>query len=125
MKIKSVMEMDYYEILNVTRKSSPQEIERAYELCKITYERDSIAHYSLLSEEDRKLVLERIEKAYGTLSDSKKRQAYDAEMFESKKHYRERAFFRKTTEKLLIEDSADRVSFWRKIKYLFLAPRKR
>jgi DnaJ-class molecular chaperone len=125
MKIKNVMEMDYYELLNVSRNSSPQEIERAFELCKITYERDSIAHYSLLSEEDRKLVLERIEKAYETLRDSRKRKAYDVEMFESKKDYRERAFFRKTTEKLLIEDTTERASLWRKIKYLFFAPRKR
>lgn len=125
MKIKNVMEMDYYELLNISRNSSPQEIERAFEFCKVTYERDSIAHYSLLSEEDRKLILERIEKAYETLRDSRKRKAYDVEMFESKKAYRERAFFRKTTEKLLIEDTTERVSLWRKIKYLFLAPRKR
>lgn len=125
MKIKSVLEMDHYELLNVPRNSSPQEIERAYELCKITYGTDSIAHYSLLSEEDRKLILDRIEDAYETLKNPKKRKAYDFAMFEKNKEYQERAFFRKTTEKLLIEDSTDKVSFWKRIKYLFLSPRKR
>lgn len=117
--------MDHYELLNVSRNSSLQEIERAYELCKITYQTDSIAHYSLLSEEDRRLVLDRIEKAYETLRNSKKRKAYDFEMFERNKDYHERAFFRKTTEKILIEDTTDKPSFWRRIKYLFLSPRKR
>ena len=117
--------MDYYELLNVNRNSTPREIERAYELCKITYETGSIAHYSLLTEDDRKLVMDRIEKAYEILSDSKKRKAYDFEMFESKKDYRERAFFRRTTEKILIEDTPEKISIWRKIKYLFLSPRKR
>ena len=125
MKIKNVMEMDHYELLNVSRNSSLQEIERAYELCKITYQTDSIAHYSLLSEEDRRLVLDRIEKAYETLRNSKKRKAYDFEMFERKEDYHERAFFRKTTEKILIEDTTDKPNFWRRIKYLFLSPRKR
>jgi len=125
MKIKNVMEMDHYELLNVSRNSSLQEIERAYELCKITYQTDSIAHYSLLSEKDRRLVLDRIEKAYETLRNSKKRKTYDFEMFERKEDYHERAFFRKTTEKILIEDTTDKPNFWRRIKYLFLSPRKR
>ena len=63
--------MNYYELLNVTRNASLQEIERAYELCKITYQTDSIAYYSLLSEEDRKQVLNRIEQAFETLKNTK------------------------------------------------------
>lgn len=125
MKIKNVMEMDYYELLNVDRNASIQEIERAYELCKMTYQTESIAHYSLLSEKERQHILSRIEKAYATLTSTKKRKAYDFEIFGNKKAYKEKAFFRKTTEKILIEDSTDRTSLWQKIKYLFLSPRKR
>lgn len=117
--------MDYYELLGVNRNASPQEIERAYELCKITYQTDSIACYSLLSEEERKRILERIEQAYNTLRITKRREAYDFEMFESKKKYKERAFFRKTTEKILIEDTTEKATVWTKIKYLFFSPRKR
>lgn len=125
MKIKNVMEMDYYELLNVDRHSTPQEIERAYELCKSTYQTDSIAYHSLLSEEERHKVLDRIEKAYETLSDTTKRKAYDFEMYANRPHFKERAFFRKTTKKILIEDSTEKVGIWKKIKHLFFSPRKR
>lgn len=125
MKIKNVMEMDYYELLSVDRNSTPQEIERAYELCKSTYQIDSIAYHSLLSEEERQKVLDRIEKAYATLRDAKERKAYDFEMYANKSDFKERAFFRKTTEKILIEDSTEKVGFWRRIKYLLFSPRKR
>lgn len=125
MKIKNVLEMDYYELLSVNRNASLQEIERAYDLCKTTYQSDSIAYHSLLSEEERLLLLNRIEQAYQTLRNTKKREAYDYEMFESNKGYKEKAFFRRTTEKIIIEDTTEKINFWRRIKYLFLSPRKR
>lgn len=125
MKIKNVLEMDYYELLNVERNASPQEIERAYELCKMTYQSDSIAYHSLLSEEDRKVVLDRIEKAYETLRNSKNRKNYDFEIYGDKRDYNERAFFRKTTERILIEDTTETANIWKRIKFFFLSPRKR
>lgn len=125
MKIKNVLEMNFYELLNVNRNASLQEIEIAYELCKITYQTDSIAYYSLLSEVDRKHVLDRIEQAFETLKNIKKRKAYDFEIFEHKKDYREKAFFRRTTEKILIEDTTENPSIWKRIKFLFFSPRKR
>ena len=125
MKIKNVLEIDYYELLNIERNASLQEIERAYELCKLTYQTDSIAYHSLISEEDRKNVLDRIEKAYETLRNSKKRKTYDFEIFGDKMAYKEKAFFRKTTERVLIEDTAEKANIWKRIKYLLLSPRKR
>ena len=125
MKIKHVLEMDYYELLNVNRNASPQEIERAYELCKSTYQKDSIAYHSLLSDEERQHVLDRIEMAYTTLRDTKKRKTYDFELYKDTEDYKEKAFFRKTTEKILIEDTTEKTSLWRRIKYLFFSPRKR
>jgi DnaJ-class molecular chaperone len=124
-KIKNVLEMDYYELLSVDRNSTPQEIERAYELCKSTYQSDSIAYHSLLSEEERQNVLDLVEKAYATLSDTKKRKAYDFQMYANKSGHKERAFFRKTTEKILIEDTTEKAGIWKRIKYFFLSPRKR
>jgi len=44
------------------------------------------------------------------------------EMFGNKKDYKEKAFFRKTTERILIEDTTEKTNIWRRIKYLFLAP---
>jgi DnaJ-class molecular chaperone len=125
MKIKNAMEMDFYELLSIQRNASVQEIERAYELCKSTYRADSIAHYSLLSETERKSLLERIERAYATLKDSKKRREYDLKILEDKESYKEKAFFRKTTEKILIEDTKDKMNFWRKLKYFLLSPKKK
>lgn len=125
MKIKNVLEMNYYELLNVDPDASPQEIERAYELCKITYQTDSIAYHSLLSEQERKQIQDRIEKAHDTLGNVQKRKAYDIELFEHKKEYKERAFFRKTTEKILIEDTTEKQGIWKRIKFRFLSPRKR
>ncbi len=125
MKIKNVLEMDFYELLNVERNASLQEIERAYELCKMTYQSDSIAYHSLLSEEDRKSVLDRIEKAYETLRNLKKRKTYDFEIYGNKRDYNERAFFRKTTERVLIEDTTEKANIWKRIKFFFLSPRKR
>lgn len=119
------MEMDFYELLNIPRNASTQEIERAYQLCKSTYQPDSIAHYSLVSEAERKSILERIEMAYTTLKNPKKRKEYDLKVFKSAEGYREKAFFRKTTEKILIEDSIDKRNLWRKLKYLLFSPRKK
>ncbi len=125
MKIKNVDEMDYYELLNIGRTASVQEVERAYHLCKATYQKDSIAHYSLVSEEERKAIVNRIDKAYDILKDSRKRKLYDLKMFESKEGYKEKAFFRRSMEKLVIEDTADKVSFWRKLLYRLFSPRKK
>jgi DnaJ-class molecular chaperone len=125
MKIKNAMEMDFYELLYITRSASAQEIERAYQLCKTTYQRDSIAHYSLVSESERKSILERIEMAYATLKNPEKRKEYDLKAFKSTEGYEEKAFFRKTTEKILIEDSTDKTNLWRKLKYLLFSPRKK
>jgi DnaJ-class molecular chaperone len=124
MKIKNVEEMDYYELLNIGRTASLQEIERAYNLCKATYQEGSIAHYSLISDEERKTILNRIDKAYDTLSDSHKRKLYDLKMFESKEGYKEKAFFRRSMEKLVIEDTGERISFWRKLIYRLFPPKK-
>ena len=117
--------MDFYEILNVQRNASAQEIERAYELCKSTYQPDSIASYSLLTEAEKKSMLEQIERAYATLKDSKKRREYDLKIFERTEGYKERVFFRKTTEKILIEDTREKTNLWRKLKYLLFSPRRK
>jgi DnaJ-class molecular chaperone len=125
MDIKNIKEMDYYELLNIKRSASPQEIERAYHLCRSTYLPESIAYYSLITEEERQFIMERIEKAYKTLSNHKRRKLYDFKVFEEKKVYKEKASFRKSTEKLVIEDLSEKIHFWRKIKHLFPFFKKR
>lgn len=124
MAIKKIEDMDYYEILNVKRSASQQEIEKAYLLGKTTYRRDSLAHYSLLSEEERDLMLKKIEEAYKNLKGPKKRRKYDLEMLKSEHNPEDKVYFRKSIQKLEIEDAEGRNVIWTMLKSLF-SPKKR
>ena len=69
--------LNYYEILKVPMNSSYFEIKRAYKDALSLYSEDSIVTYSLFSKEERDRVIEDIENAFSTLSNDKKRAAYD------------------------------------------------
>jgi len=112
--IKKTEEMDLYEILNVKKSASQQEIESTYNFEKLSYHRDSLAHYTLLSEEERQLHLRRIEEAFNILGNPKKRKIYDSKMLNYSKTHQETAYFRRSIQKLLIED-AEKPSFLLKI----------
>jgi curved DNA-binding protein CbpA len=71
-------EQDHYEVLEVPRHTTADEIERAYRLARATYDEDSLAGYSILEEADAAAIRERIEAAYRVLSDADSRRAYDA-----------------------------------------------
>jgi len=105
MRIKKIDEMDLYEILNVKESVSQQEIESAYHFEKLSYHHDSLAHYSLLSEEERQLHLRRIEEAFKTLGNPKKRKFYDSKILKYSKGHQETAYFRRSIQKLVIEDA--------------------
>lgn len=119
MVIKKVEDMDHYEVLNLKRNASKQEIERAYHLGRKTYSRDSLAHYSLLSERDRIYMLGKIEEAYEYLKDPERRKFYDLKTVKKSSAIENRIHFRKSTQKLEIEDAEERVSLRQMIKDLF------
>lgn len=119
MVIKKIEDMDHYEVLNLKRNASEQEIERAYHLGRKTYSRDSLAHYSLLSERDRIYMLGKIEEAYEYLKDPERRKLYDLKTIKRSFAIENRIYFRKSTQKLEIEDADERVRFYQKIKDLF------
>ena len=96
--------MDHYDILNVSRNASFKEIEKAYLIGKAAYSKDSLAHYTLLKEEERQQMLDRIEAAFMILGDEEKRQAYDENTLDKHDRYIERAKFRQTTERMIFED---------------------
>lgn len=81
-------EKNYYELLNVLPGATQQEIEEAYRRARAIYGEDSLASYSLYSQEERESMLETIGEAYKTLTDSSKRNAYDAKFsdFSEKEH---------------------------------------
>lgn len=70
-------EKNYYEVLEVAPNASADEIFKAYTAAKTAYSGDSIALYSLLSEDEAHKVLELIEEAYNILSNPTKRKKYN------------------------------------------------
>ncbi|HLE01751.1 MAG TPA: helix-turn-helix domain-containing protein [Bdellovibrionota bacterium] len=68
---------NYYDVLDLTPGASEKEIKDAYLRAKTTYNKDSVALYTLVSPEEREEILEQIEEAYGVLSNNERRKDYD------------------------------------------------
>ncbi|MFQ5697360.1 MAG: helix-turn-helix domain-containing protein [Myxococcota bacterium] len=73
-------EPNHYELLDVTREATLPEIERAYRIARSTYRPDSIATYSVFSDQQCADILRRVEEAYLVLSDARMRREYDARL---------------------------------------------
>jgi curved DNA-binding protein CbpA len=66
-----------YELLEVGPDATPQEIRAAYLRAKTAYKKNSLALYSLMSEEDTEKLVLRVEQAYLVLSNPERRKEYD------------------------------------------------
>ena len=75
--LKRIEDWNYYELLSVERTASQDEIWEAYQAALATYRDGSLALYGLVSEAERELILGRIQEAFQTLRDPRKRQEYD------------------------------------------------
>ncbi len=75
---------NYYEILNISPDTFTSDMASAYARARELYGKDSVALYSLYSEQERMAMLESIENAYKTLSDPEKRRLYDEKLKNSK-----------------------------------------
>jgi flagellar biosynthesis protein FlhG len=82
MGMKGIKDQTYYEILEINPTASAKEIQRAYEHAKETFHADSLAVYSLFSEEEVKEIQEAIEEAYRVLMDEALRRSYDQSHFQ-------------------------------------------
>lgn len=78
--IRLLADQNFYEVLEVPRDATLQEIEKAFRICRATYEPNSIAAYSIYGEEECSEILRRIEEAYTVLSDARLRREYDARL---------------------------------------------
>jgi len=75
--IKKFKDLNYYELLKIPYNASPFEIRQAYKHILAIYEENSLATYSLFAEDERKVILSKIENAFLTLMDDKNREDYD------------------------------------------------
>jgi DnaJ-class molecular chaperone len=75
--MKGIDEQTYYEILEVNPAATSKEIQRAYEHAKETFHTDSLAVYSLFSEQEIQKIQVVIEEAYRVLMDETLRKGYD------------------------------------------------
>jgi hypothetical protein len=83
MSVKGIKDQTYYEVLEVGPGATPKEIQRAYEQAKETFDVDSLAIYSLFSEEEVREVQGAIEEAYRILMDEESRRSYDQSQFQT------------------------------------------
>jgi hypothetical protein len=78
--VRPLSEQNYYDALDVSSDATLQEIERAYWIARSTYQTDSVATYSLFSDQENAEILRRVEEAYAVLSDARMRREYDARL---------------------------------------------
>lgn len=69
----------YYDLLEISPNASSTEIKKAYLRMKEAYSKDSVATYSLVSQEDVDFLLKRLEEALEILSNPEKKRKYDIE----------------------------------------------
>lgn len=75
--MKTLDEQDHYEVLEVGRNASPEEIERAFRIAHTAYASDALAHYSIFECADAEQIRSRIELAYEVLSNEDRRRSYN------------------------------------------------
>jgi len=95
--MKRIEEQTHYEILEVSPNATVKEIQQAYEHARETFHSDSLAVYSLFSEEEMQKIQASVEEAYRVLMDEALRRSYD----QSHSHLIERSPKGKQTEKLV------------------------
>ena len=76
--MRRILEQNYYELLEVQRAASPEEIERAWDRARALYGEGSLAAYALLTRDEAGLLARRVDAALETLLDPEARAAYDA-----------------------------------------------
>lgn len=80
--MKKLEDLNFYELLEVAFDASPFEVHQAYKEMTQLYHDDSLASYSFFSREEREEILAKLDEAYSTLMDEKRRSRYDQLLIE-------------------------------------------
>jgi curved DNA-binding protein CbpA len=80
--MKRLKDLNFYELLEVAFDASPFEVHQAYKEMVQLYHGDSLASYSFFSKEEREEILAKLDEAYSTLMDEKRRSLYDQSLVE-------------------------------------------
>jgi curved DNA-binding protein CbpA len=80
--MKRLKDLNFYELLEVAFDASPFEVHQAYKEMGQLYHDDSLASYSFFSKEEREEILAKLDEAYSTLMDEKRRSLYDQSLIE-------------------------------------------
>lgn len=75
--MKSLAEQSFYEILEIRRSATPEEVRRAYERARALFGPGSLASYTLLAPDEAEVLHLRIEEARSVLLDPQARATYD------------------------------------------------
>jgi len=78
----TIPDQDHYELLELPRDATYEDVQRAYRLARSTWAEGGLAVYSVASESELSVVRERVEAAYRVLSDMDARGAYDVALGE-------------------------------------------
>ena len=77
--MKSIDELDHYDLLEIRPNATRAEIERAYATAQQVYAEGSLALYSVFDGIDGAAIRARLDEAYRVLCDPEAREAYDRE----------------------------------------------
>ncbi len=103
--MKRLEDLNFYELLEVAFDASPFEVHQAYKEMVQLYHDDSLASYSFFSREEREEILVKLDGAYSTLMDEKKRSHYDQLLIERGILEKERRYRRDGKKLSLLADA--------------------
>ena len=117
--MNETIHMNYYELLEIPVNASFYEIRHAYKEALSIYGEDSLSTYALFSEDEREDLLRKIEDAFQTLIDEKKRSEYNNRLVESGEidpDELSREENRKSIPIFLGHNAADKNQFYKRVK---------
>ena len=119
MSYKKSEDTDLYEVLGLDKDARPKEVADAYRAAMSAYRPGALASYGLVTDDERRYMLKRVEDAYRTLNDPAARTRYDEEKLPNGPASPPKAFFRKTISRVEIQDADTGTGFLSRLRDIF------